>query len=73
MLRRRSLLIFKVVGQRSRSQGQGQDKPCGRNTGQAASDRIAKLCILIQHVLEKKPIDVQDDRSKVKVTGSRSR
>ena len=72
MERGRSLFIFKVKGQISRSLGLNKEfwhlDPCGQEIAIAMQSRLLKLSMYTSYAKRKKPI-FQGQRSNFKVTG----
>ena len=73
MDRVRSLLIFKVKGQISRSLGLYKEfwhlDPCGQDIARTIWHRMLKLSVYTLYGQRKKPIYFQGQRSNIKVTG----
>ena len=73
MERGRSLLIFKVKGQISRSLGLYKEfwhlDPFGQDIARNIWPRMLKLCVYTLYGQRKKPIYFQGQRSNFKVTG----
>ena len=73
MERGRSLFIFKVKGQISRSLGLYKEfwhlDPCGQDIARTIQPRLLKLSMYTKYGKRKKPIDFQGQRSHFKVTG----
>ena len=73
MDRGRSLLIFKVKGQISRSLGLYKEfwhlDPCGQDIARTIWKRMLKLSVYTLYGQRKKPINFQGQRSNLKVTG----
>ena len=73
MERGRSLSIFKVKGQISRSLGLYKEfwhlDPCGQDIARTIQPRLLKLSMYTKYGKRKKPIDCQGQRSHFKVTG----
>ena len=73
MDRGRSLFIFKVKGQISRSLGLYKEfwhlDPCGQDIARTIQPRMLKLSVYILYVQWKKPIYFQGQRSNFMVTG----
>ena len=73
MERGRSLIIFKVKGQISRSLGLYKEfwhlDPCGQDIARTIWSRMLKLSVYTLYGQRKKPIYFQDQRSNFKVTG----
>ena len=73
MERGRSLVIFKVKGQISRSLGLYKEfwhlDPCGQDIARTIQPRLLKLSMYTKYGKRKKPIDFQGQRSHFKVTG----
>ena len=73
MERGRSLLIFKVKGQISRSLGLYKEfwhlDPCGQDIARTIQPRLLKLSMYTKYEKRKKPIYFQGQRSNFKVTG----
>ena len=72
MDRGRSLFIFKVKGQISRSLGLYKEfwhlDPCGQDIARTIQPRLLKLSMYTQYGKRKKPINFQGQRSHFKVT-----
>ena len=72
MDRGRSLLIFKVKGQISRSLGLYKEfwylDPCGQDIARTTWPRMLKLSVYTLYGQRKKPINFQGQRSNFKVT-----
>ena len=72
MDRERSLYIFKVKGQISRSLGLYKEfwnlDPCGQDIARTIWPRMLKLCVYTLYGQRKKPIYFQGQRSHFKVT-----
>ena len=73
MDRERSLFIFKVKGQISRSLGLYKEfwhlDPCGQDIARTIWSRMLKLSVYTLYGKRKKPINFQGQRSNFKVTG----
>ena len=73
MERGRSLFIFKVKGQISRSLRLYKEfwhlDPCGQDIARTIQPRLLKLSMYTKYRKRKKPIDFQGQRSHFKVTG----
>ena len=73
MDRGRSLFIFKVKGQISRSLGLYKEfwhlDPCGQDIARTIQTRMLKLSVYTLYGQRKKPIYFQGQRSNFKVTG----
>ena len=73
MKRERSLFIFKVKGQISRSLGLYKEfwhlDPCGQDIARTIWSRMLKLSVYTLYGQRKKPIYFQGQRSNFKVTG----
>ena len=73
MERGRSLFIFKVKGQISRSLGLYKEllhlDPCGQDIARTLQSRLLKLSMYASYRKRKKPIYFQGQRSNFKVTG----
>ena len=73
MERGRSLFIFNVKGQISRSLGLYNEfwhlDPCGQDIARTIQPRLLKLSMYTKYGKRKKPIDFQGQRSHFKVTG----
>ena len=73
MDRARSLFIFKVKGQISRSLGLYKEfwhlDPCGQDIARTIQPRLLKLSVYTLYRQSKKPIYFQGQRSNFKVTG----
>ena len=73
MDRGRSLLIFKVKGQISRSLGLCKEfwhlDPCGQDIARTIWPRMLILSVYTLYGKRKKPINFQGQRSNFKVTG----
>ena len=73
MGRGRSLFIFKVKGQISRSQGLHKEfwhlDPCGQDKARTIHPRLLKLSMYTKYGKRKKPIYFQGQRSHFKVSG----
>ena len=73
MDRGRSLYIFKVKGQISRSLGLYKEfwhsDPCGQDIARTIQSRLLKLSMYTSYRKRKKPIYFQGQRSNFKVTG----
>ena len=73
MKKERSLLIFKVKGQISRSLRLYKEfwhlDPCGQDIARTIQLRLLKLSMYTKYRKRKKPIDFQGQRSHFKVTG----
>ena len=73
MERGRSLFIFKVKGQISRSLGHYKEfwhlDPCGQDIARTIQPRLLKLSMYTKYGKRKKPIHFQGQRSNFKVTG----
>ena len=73
MKRERSLFIFKVKGQISRSLRLYKEfwhlDPCGQDIARTIQPRLLKLSVYTLYEKRKKPIDFQGQRSHFKVTG----
>ena len=73
MDRGRSLFIFKVKGQISRSLGLYKEfwhlDPCGQDIARTMQSRLLKLGMYTSYGKRKRPINFQGQRSNFKVTG----